>query len=1088
MHTSLPRSALKAYLEHLVTLPDLHSPVWFGDRKPSALFVWPCLSPARRRAAGRTGASPAAQSPTAMPRYLVRGRQWLHMAREWSQRCPNHPLLVEGSPGLGKSALLRMLARELALPALAEFPWERVAGTKQGPPTLPIFLPLPLVVRLGSVRAALAEECARSGATDAEALTEYLLEQIAVGRAALLLDALDEVSNADLLGAALAELEGHASLTVITTRPGGRGFLPAWLQPDHHVMDPWRDDEARTFLDAWGATGLWTELLEDGRSLQAVRGSPLLLSLTCATLEPDADVGDSDDPTLELGPPRRTQVYARLFDQVLEGGWQAEQGPAMADWESVLPEVAWRLHAPSPQRNDFSETELYAALAAATGDSGPEIAARQEALMERGIVTPHGGARCAFAHRTFLEYFVALHWRGQLETGRPEEAVALWEMLDRIAGQTEWDEPVRMLAGLLQDPAPLLDRLRDPARDDIARHRLALAALCLGEIGGSPRSLGELTQRRDRIATEYVTLWRHHHRRGTAAVMTRPDVVLQSLCSAGARAGGRLLPEYAVLWAADPADLYPWYSWVSALRNHCVSPEFLSALAGVLRRPEADARRWGIDVVIRLRSAVAADAVALALLDCLHDPDEEYRGEVTAALQSLGRYSGSDRVATRLREEGWNANPSVWPEIVGALLVHAPDQATDLLLELADMATGTDGEARERAIGALFGLCGQDIPGEVIRVLLPRVAQGDTQIGNCLMHLKGIAKSPEFVGELMRASHSECAEGRALAIQVIGALGTAAERHTTREYLVRWLADPVSEVRLAAARIARRAAFRTDEPVCAQLRALRSDADARVVFAAAGAEGLPDPQFLIARLPEFLDHPDPDQRAASRQWLFYLQHCSAPISPTHLLLEGLRKGIAVLDTANMTSICASLPAIGWEHFSGEVVHALVAYLPQFDDWERAREGLFRLPPERRTRSLVHFVEQFLQSPNYGDQARAFDLLSAWGPESVPRLEEHLFAALLSPIEQVTRVAAGAFPVDMVPSTLDRLLDLATHPSAFTRRAVCDACDVFWHPAPPRLIACLVRLLDDPDEAVRHSAAVNIGSLQAQGLRIPAVPV
>ncbi len=39
-----------------------------------------------------------------------------------------------------------------------------------------------------------------------------------------------------------------------------------------------------------------------------------------------------------------------------------------------------------------------------------------------------------------------------------------------------------LLAGNVDDPVPLLEVLADDAKDDLFRHRLALAALCLPEI------------------------------------------------------------------------------------------------------------------------------------------------------------------------------------------------------------------------------------------------------------------------------------------------------------------------------------------------------------------------------------------------------------------------------------------------------------------------------------------------------------------------------------------------------------------------------------------------------------------------------
>ena len=45
-----------------------------------------------------------------------------------------------------------------------------------------------------------------------------------------------------------------------------------------------------------------------------------------------------------------------------------------------------------------------------------------------------------------------------------------------------WQEVIVLLAGNLNDPLPLLEMLADEGKDDLFRHRLAVAALCLPEI------------------------------------------------------------------------------------------------------------------------------------------------------------------------------------------------------------------------------------------------------------------------------------------------------------------------------------------------------------------------------------------------------------------------------------------------------------------------------------------------------------------------------------------------------------------------------------------------------------------------------
>ena len=81
--------------------------------------------------------------------------------------------------------------------------------------------------------------------------------------------------------------------------------------------------------------------------------------------------------------------------------------------------------------------------------------------------------------------------RQQAEKGLAESE-KLIALLDHKAWLEEWQEVFLFLAGTLEDPVPLLDILSDGnniRRDDWARHRLALAALCIAEIAPEKRNI-----------------------------------------------------------------------------------------------------------------------------------------------------------------------------------------------------------------------------------------------------------------------------------------------------------------------------------------------------------------------------------------------------------------------------------------------------------------------------------------------------------------------------------------------------------------------------------------------------------------------
>lgn len=55
-------------------------------------------------------------------------------------------------------------------------------------------------------------------------------------------------------------------------------------------------------------------------------------------------------------------------------------------------------------------------------------------------------------------------------------------LVDRKAWDPRWQEVIALLAGQLGDPEPLIQLLEHEKKDDLFRHRLALAASCLPEL------------------------------------------------------------------------------------------------------------------------------------------------------------------------------------------------------------------------------------------------------------------------------------------------------------------------------------------------------------------------------------------------------------------------------------------------------------------------------------------------------------------------------------------------------------------------------------------------------------------------------
>jgi hypothetical protein len=118
-------------------------------------------------------------------------------------------------------------------------------------------------------------------------------------------------------------------------------------------------------------------------------------------------------------------------------------------------------------------------------------------------------------------------------------------LLDRKAWRPAWQEVIVLLGGLLADPAQLLRLLSDGRRDDVYRHRLAVAALCLTEVAAGALE----TAVAGKIAREVIALRMEHDRKGILA----PIPHLERALVAVGRAGLRRLS--ASDWVSEPSRL-----------------------------------------------------------------------------------------------------------------------------------------------------------------------------------------------------------------------------------------------------------------------------------------------------------------------------------------------------------------------------------------------------------------------------------------------------------------------------------------------------------------------------------------------------
>ena len=516
-------------------------------------------------------------------------------------------LVILGSPGSGKSSALRahLLAWATASPAehqRLDFPilleLKKYARDRHSGSTL-----------LQYMSGGGGEAHLRLGLKGLKAM----LQPLSGRRVLLLLDGLDEVFDVRLRAQVVEDVQrfvnehrSAAVRVVLTSRIVGYSVKELQAYDfTHCVLQPLDRHQISDFVRRWHAA-VYTEAEAETRKhkeerlLQAVMSTAPLLQLASNPLL--LSMITVLDRSREL-PTQRASLYEACSELLLER-WKIDEvvqavihaaGMSItlftrAHKEALLADLAWRMlqdgkPAVIPAQGFIAS--LYSGLLSlwqqqAVQPVAPLANVVPQAVLE-AVVLKHvrrrrlrqaepklvvqalitqlrerhhvicwlGGQSFAFVHRTFLEYYAALHLQQQWEAGRMSQAQLVQLFLRRA--DDSWHEVLQLLSGMLPSEVvyPCLEVL---AQDERARKIFrSLAARCLtqvekrDEVGAAERFIRQELEAAVRQDGYYLQI--------ELLVQLWPDdrtrTLLEEAALRGHPSAGRAVRELAARWVDD---------------------------------------------------------------------------------------------------------------------------------------------------------------------------------------------------------------------------------------------------------------------------------------------------------------------------------------------------------------------------------------------------------------------------------------------------------------------------------------------------------------------------------------------------------
>jgi hypothetical protein len=508
------------------------------------------------RESGKGGLTSGTQTQGDDPRYLqLFERESLFKVRRevpWEQELPViQRAVIVGEPGGGKSFLTYLAAINLAKAELVRLNGRAVSLDQ---------LQLPLHYELNKLTEAATSDIEELFSRDIsryfptvssvpEAFRQWYVARLQTAQCLLILDALDQVegplmSRVEALLRAF-ETKGWQTKVIITCRRLNwredqfRKMVP-WLRVMEYEMAPFRLDEMKALIGKWFGAGSYQAnklcgVIDHNFSLRDACEVPLITTLCCLVSEED----ELQNQTT------RVELYRLVVRKWASGIWQARPPglPPEEIEESIMrPEDLVFALFPSHPRSNRLEYDVIIQTLAVDRYQASEILKR---MLECGILIragkgKNGTPQYSFAHRSFYDFFHA-----SAVALRFTESAELRRRIEVKAWLPEWRETITFLAGMLDDPQPLLESLINPKAtmagipdgDDLFLHRHALAARCLPEISLEKRQSDKLKNLSEDITTTIIDLWWASVIKGTSPAVEQLTVVLSALAAGGGCVG-----------------------------------------------------------------------------------------------------------------------------------------------------------------------------------------------------------------------------------------------------------------------------------------------------------------------------------------------------------------------------------------------------------------------------------------------------------------------------------------------------------------------------------------------------------------------